>query len=147
MAFFKKKYLLIPLMSTLLFACGEDATQDDSPAEMEEEAAEAVEDVDGGDVVEITADVSIVVDGEEQEDLAQTLEVYEDTVLLEAMDEVYDLEGEDGFIMAIEGFEQDEDNNIFWTYSVNGEPSPVGAGEYQLQDNDQVEWRLEDVGS
>lgn len=145
MANFKKKYLYLSLLGLLLVGCSDTATVEESPAEMQEEATEAVEDVEGGEVEEITAEVSVVVDGEEQEDLSQSLEVTENTILLDAMDEVYDLEGEDGFITAIEGHEQDPDNNKYWLYSVNGEDAPVGAGEYELQDNDQIEWRLESV--
>lgn len=141
----KNKFFYLSLLSLVLVGCSNQTAVEESPAEMQEEATEAVEDVEGGEVEEITAEVSIVVDGEEQEDLNQSLQVKQDTILLEAMDEAYDLEGEDGFITAIEGHEQDPDNNKYWLYSVNGEDAPVGAGEYEIQDNDQIEWRLESV--
>lgn len=142
MKYFKKKYLIFPLMSALLVACG-DTVEEQSPAEMQQEATEAVEDVDGGEVEDIAIDVTVSVDGDEVSDLNQTLEVKPDTVLLDAMDEVYDLEADDGFVTKIDDFEQDPDNNKYWLYYINGESATVGANEYQLQEDDQIEWRLE----
>ena len=35
------------------------------------------------------------------------------------------------------------DNAHLWSFSVNGSPATVGAGEYQLQPGDQIEFRYE----
>lgn len=140
----KKKLLILPLMGTLLFACS-DPAQEQSPAEMEEEATEAVEGVEGGEVEEIAVNISFYEDGEELSDLTQTLEVTDGTILIEAMEEQYEVEGTDGFLTSIEGHEQDEANSKYWMYTVNGEEAPVGAHEYELQADDQIEWRLESI--
>ena len=59
------------------------------------------------------------------------------------MEENYDMDAEDGFVQSIEGHEQDEDEGLFWMYYINEEMAEVGAGEYEPQNNDQVEWKLE----
>ena len=45
------------------------------------------------------------------------------------------------FITSIKGVEQGD--NYFWNYYVNGEYATVGASEYEVQDNDIFEFRLE----
>lgn len=157
MRFLKKKYLLVPLMSTvLLAACGNDGQTEEpvgepeeelaeTPAEMEEEAAESVEDVEGGETEEITAQVAVFVEGEEQVDLTQSFEVFEGTVLSEIMIENYEVVEENGFVESLEGFEQNPEEDMYWMYYVNGEAADVGMNDYVLQDNDEVEWRLEGI--
>lgn len=144
MKLFKKKYLLLPLMSTLLVACG-DTTEQESPEEMEQEATEAVDDVESGEVEDAVVDITVSVDGEEVSDLSQTIEIEPESILIDVMEEEYEVEADEGFVTMIEGYEQEPDNNKYWMYAVNGEDAMVGAHEYELQENDQVEWRLEEL--
>jgi hypothetical protein len=44
-------------------------------------------------------------------------------------------------VIAINGVGQTA--NSFWLYYVNGEPAQVGADQYQTNDADTIEWRLE----
>ncbi len=50
------------------------------------------------------------------------------------------------YVVSINGVESDSTNN-FWSFYVNGEQAQVGAGDYITQNNDFIEWRLEDVTS
>ncbi|MCL2383691.1 MAG: DUF4430 domain-containing protein [Oscillospiraceae bacterium] len=45
------------------------------------------------------------------------------------------------FISAINGEEQGD--NYFWLYYVNGDFATVGVENYTVQDNDRIEFRLE----
>ncbi|GIO28484.1 DUF4430 domain-containing protein [Ornithinibacillus bavariensis] len=58
--------------------------------------------------------------------------------LLAVMKANFDMVEEGGFIKAIEGIEYDEANKMSWMFSVNGEPSMVGAGDVKLNDGDTV---------
>ena len=51
--------------------------------------------------------------------------------------------GENAFVTAINDRKADESIKEFWAMSINGKPSTVGAGSYQLQDGDIVEWKIE----
>ena len=90
--------------------------------------------------VEITID--IYVDGELIDDGSQTIEVEEGAILLDVMKEHFDIEEKDGFISAINGHEQNADENRWWLYDVNGEMAEVGAGDLELAEGDLVEWKL-----
>ncbi len=129
----------------ILTAC---ATQtEEAPTETEDTATEEVEETSDEATSEADAvDVSfeIVIDGEAVADLSREIAVPEGTYLLDAMEETYDIEEEDTFITAIEGYEQDVDAGRYWLYYINGEMPSVGAADYELQAQDEIEWRLED---
>ncbi len=157
----RKTSQLLLLLSTgvLLTACAtdtEEAPTDTEPAtteevgEVAEEEAVAEETTEekAAETEEAAADVNvffdIVIDGEAMADLSQDLTVPEGTYLLDAMKKTYALEEEGGFISAIEGYEQDADAGRYWLYSINGEMPSVGAADYELEAEDEIEWRLED---
>jgi hypothetical protein len=52
-------------------------------------------------------------------------------------------EEEGGFVTSINGVSQDATANMYWIYYVNGEMPAVGAGEYIVQDGDEITWKLE----
>ncbi len=52
-------------------------------------------------------------------------------------------EEEGGFITSINGVHQDEDAGKYWLYYINGEFAQVGAGEYIVQEGDEITWKLE----
>lgn len=80
--------------------------------------------------------------GNHQEKISHEIEVVENSYLLDVLKEHYTIEEKDGFIEAIEGFNQNPSENIYWVYTVNGEFAEVGAADYQLTDGDQVIWTL-----
>jgi hypothetical protein len=48
-----------------------------------------------------------------------------------------------GFVTSINGVDQDTTANKYWIYEVNGEMVQVGAGDYRVQDGDEITWKLE----
>lgn len=54
-------------------------------------------------------------------------------------------EEEGGFVTSINGISQDTKAGKYWLYYVNGEFAQVGAGEYIVQDGDEITWKLEKV--
>lgn len=125
------------LSGMLLVGCGNQTAKPvDEPAE-DSENTELV-----ADEKVITIDISV--EGEDTESLSKELEVAEDSNLLEIMDVNYDIEAtEDGFMTAIEGYEQDESEGLYWLFDVNGEMGEVGAADYIPSESDAIEWKLE----
>lgn len=152
-----RKLFLMLSMGLVLAGCGTDTAQEQEPAQTEEaettnveevpESEEAAEDATEESETsseEVTVDFDILIDGETVTDLSEEVTVPEGTYLLDAMHDTYDVQEEGGFISAIEGYEQDEDTGRYWLYYINDEMPSVGAAEYELEEGDYIEWRLED---
>ena len=84
--------------------------------------------------------VRILVDGESVSEADLTYQ--EGQSLLEAMQDVFDITEDDGFIQAIDGYEQNQDENRWWTFTVNGEFAEVGAAELVPESGDVIEFTL-----
>lgn len=122
----------------LLVGCGKRTAE--KPAETDGTETENVETVTEEKVVT----VAIYVDGESVDDLEKEIAIEEEESVLDIMDEYYDIDGaEEGFITAIEGYEQDDAEGLYWMYYVNEEMAPVGAADYIPEEADVIEWKLE----
>lgn len=147
------RLFLLSLSGALLVGCGnqteetpEEAEEPETevaetPEEETEDTEETTDTEDAEDEVSFTID--ILVDGEAVADLSKEVTAEEGMYLLDVMKDTYDIEETDGFISSIEGYEQDEAENRYWLYYVNGESGEVGAAEYAPEAADQIEWRLE----
>ena len=51
-------------------------------------------------------------------------------------------EGETAFVTAINGIVASETNRQFWSFGINGQDAPVGAGAYKVKDSDIISWKL-----
>ncbi len=145
-----RKLLLLMATGFVLVGCSTQApeeTEVDEPetADVEtddsENTDETAVDAEAG---EVTATIDLLIDGEVLADLSQEITVEEGTYLLDVMKESYDVVEDGGFVSAIEGHEQDLDAQRYWMYYTNGEMPSVGAADYEIQDGDEIEWRLED---
>lgn len=140
------RLFLLSLSGALLVGCGDQATE--TPEDIEDPDTEEIETPEDNDsqeeTTEVIARIDILINGEAVADLSQEVTAEEDMYLLDIMHENYDIEEEDGFISSIEGHEQDEDAGRYWLYYINGEMPSVGAADYELEEGDQIEWRLED---
>lgn len=65
--------------------------------------------------------------------------------LLEVMEENYDIVAKDGFISAIDKYEQNEKEGKYWLYTINGKEATVGAADYVLEDEDVIVWNLDGI--
>ena len=136
-----KKAMWLFVISLFLGACSTE-----QPAENQAiDSSVATEEVDSSnEVVEetVTVNVEIIIDEEVVSELSKELEVEAGIVLLDVMKDHYDIEEENTFIQAIEGFEQNEDDNTWWVYELNEEEAFEGAADYEVQDGDQITWAL-----
>lgn len=51
--------------------------------------------------------------------------------------------GNTAFVTGINSVLAEPSKKQFWAFYVNGKPSALGAGSYNLQNNDKIEWKLE----
>lgn len=127
------------LSGVFLAACGNQVA--DAPVETEEET-ESVEEV----VEEKEITIDILLEDESVDDLTKELEVEEDLDLMSIMEMNYDISAtEEGFMTAIEGYEQDEAEGLYWLYYINDEMAEVGAADYIPEESDLIEWNLEAI--
>jgi len=151
-----KKWLTILLAGAVLTGC--QNTAEEEPTEETEQTQESSSETQSSqsndsansnnenssseENAEATATINVTVEGEEVANQEITFE--EGDVLLDVMDENFEMEySSEGFVNSIEGHEQNEDEGLYWLFNVNDEMPSVGAGEYELNESDQVEWNLE----
>ncbi|MCC5894216.1 MAG: DUF4430 domain-containing protein [Alkalibacterium sp.] len=90
-------------------------------------------------------EVQVIIIAQGQEVSEDTIEIAEDTTLMELMQQHYDIVvTDDGFIEAIEGIEQDPEEKMFWVYEVNDEMVNEGAGDFIPAENDLITWELKE---
>ncbi len=89
--------------------------------------------------------IHIVISDEEADEVYSEDEVTieEGAILMDVMQENYDIEEEDGFIHGIDGISPEEGEQKSWIYAVNGEDALVGAAEYELSIDDEVVFDLQ----
>lgn len=140
-----KKLFLLLSTGFILVGCSTETTN--APEETEAPAVEDVEDTDAtsSDVDQVSADLVISIDGEPLADLSKEVTVEEGTYLLDVMEAEYDIVDEGaGFISSINGHEHDMEAERYWLFYVNDEMTSLGAADYEIQEGDAIEWRLED---
>lgn len=90
---------------------------------------------------EIKVAISLVKDGAETKKKEFT--TAEDTTLMEAMKDQFELEEDNGMITSIDGVAQDEAQGYYWVYTINDEMINTGAKDTILKQGDQVEFTYE----
>ncbi|GAA3024347.1 DUF4430 domain-containing protein [Tetragenococcus solitarius] len=92
---------------------------------------------------QVTATVEI--EKEDQMVDEKEIKTTSDETLMEVMQDNFDIKEEGGMITAVEGIKQDEDENMYWTYTINDEMVNTGADETTLEDNDQIVFTYDKV--
>ncbi|PBB05489.1 MULTISPECIES: DUF4430 domain-containing protein [Salimicrobium] len=117
---------VVALTLVLLTGCQAES----ETSESQEEGSQSSQEIEA--TVELTKN-----QGEEQVE-EKDITVEEGTVLMDAMEENFEVEEKDGFINGIEGISAEEGEKKAWVYDVNGEEATVGAAEYEIEDGDEI---------
>ena len=137
----KKLFLLL---STGLVLVGCSADTKEAPEGTEAPVVEDSE-ANSSEEEQVNADILISIDGETLADLSKEITVPEGTYLLDVMEAEYDIVDEGaGFVSSINGNEHDVDAERYWLFYVNDEMASVGAADYEIEEGDVIEWKLED---
>ena len=125
----KKLLSLFVVVSSLLVTGCDNAVEDEPVAIEQSEEVEQIE-------VRI-----LLKDVDNEVYINERIEVEEGKTLAEAMYDNFDTAIEDGFLVSIDGFENDPSNNIFVVYDINGEMGIEPVEELILQDGDKILWK------
>lgn len=124
------KWLLVLVASVfLLIACSSNDTES-----AEEE-----------DVADEEGTITIIVSESEEDEVfsEKEIDIVEGDILMDVMEDNYDIEEDEGFINGIDGISPEEDEQKAWIYSVNDEEALVGANEYEVSIDDEVVFDLQ----
>ncbi|WP_101844123.1 DUF4430 domain-containing protein [Halobacillus sp. Marseille-P3879] len=87
---------------------------------------------------EITIEVEISENEGEEVISTEEHSVEEGSVLMDVMEDNYEIEEEEGFINSIEGIRAEDGEEKAWMYTINGEDASVGANEYEVEEGDEI---------
>ena len=90
---------------------------------------------------EVKVTVSVKPEGEKAE--KKEVIVDQDDSVLDALDEAFDVEDDDGFVTEIDGHKQNPARNLYWMYKVNDKMATKGAEENIVKNGDQIEFYQE----
>ena len=118
----------------LVVGCGNNSNEPTQNSETNEEVNDAEEEV-----------VFVTISKDEGEEVLseKEIEIEENDILMEVMQENFEIEEEEGFITTIDGVGPEEGEEKAWMYFVNNEMAMVGAAEYELKAGDQVLFDLQ----
>ncbi|MFC7060492.1 DUF4430 domain-containing protein [Halobacillus seohaensis] len=104
----------------------------------QEEANEGVSETEQEKVEEVSIEVEISQNKGEEVISTEEHSVEEGTMLMEVMEDNYEVEQEEGFINSIEGISPEDGEQKAWLYTINGEDATVGATEYEVEEGDEI---------
>ncbi|MFG6148654.1 DUF4430 domain-containing protein [Halobacillus sp. B23F22_1] len=87
---------------------------------------------------EVTIEVEVSEDEGEEVISTEEHSVEEGTILMDVMEDNYEIEQEEGFINSIEGISAEDGEQKAWMYTINGEEASVGANEYEVEEGDEI---------
>lgn len=90
---------------------------------------------------EVKVTISVKPEGEKAE--KKEVIVDQDDSVLDALDEAFDVEDDDGFVTEIDGHKQNPAKNLYWMYKVNDKMATKGAEENIVKNGDQIEFYQE----
>lgn len=91
---------------------------------------------------EVSQEATITITEDDEEIVSKDVSFTEEESLMDVMKENFEIEEKDGFITAIDGHEQNESENKYWTFTINDEMATKGAADLSLTANDQVDFDL-----
>lgn len=139
------KFLSIMLLSfVFLAACGNN----EGAEENESSNTTVSTNESSGEDQELAEDevrITITIDDGNENVSEEVVQVEEGDILLDVMKDTFYVEEDSGFITSIERVSDDADEGKYWMFFVDGEPSQVGAGEYELNGGEEITFDLQSM--
>lgn len=125
----------------LLAGCSDkEENEADAPVDTVEQNTEKTTTEENEEQVVITVSEN---NGEEVHS-EEAVSIEEGDLLLDVMEDNFDVEHDDGFVTSINGVAPEESEQRAWMYYVNDEMPMVGAAEYELEPGDEVVFDLQE---
>ncbi|MFD1039494.1 DUF4430 domain-containing protein [Virgibacillus byunsanensis] len=103
----------------------------------------ASDDTSSSEENEGSVDITISKDNGEEIVTEKEVPIEDGAILMDVMQENFDIEEDEGFITSIEGEAPEEGEQKAWMFFVNDEMGAVGANELELQVDDRVTFDLQ----
>ncbi|MDY5973630.1 DUF4430 domain-containing protein [Streptococcus hyovaginalis] len=89
---------------------------------------------DSSDDIKVT--VSVKPQGEKESTKEVTVD--KDDSVMDALEEGFEVEDDNGFVTEIDGHQQDPSKNLYWMYDINGKMAEKGAEDMIVSDGDKI---------
>lgn len=99
-------------------------------------------DNDRNEAQEKNVQVTLVVEFDGKTDTKEVT-VEEGDNVMDVLEEVHEVEENQGMVTAIDGVSQDEAKKTYWMYDVNNEMAPKGVEEMTVSDGDEIKFYLQ----
>lgn len=99
-------------------------------------------DNDRNEAQEKNVQVTLVVEFDGKTDTKEVT-VEEGDNVMDVLEEVHEVEENQGMVTAIDGVSQDEGKKTYWMYDVNNEMAPKGVEEMTVSDGDEIKFYLQ----
>lgn len=99
-------------------------------------------DNDKNEAQEKNVQVTLVVEFDGKTDTKEVT-VEEGDNVMDVLEEVHEVEENQGMVTAIDGVSQDEAKKTYWMYDVNNEMAPKGVEEMTVSDGDEIKFYLQ----
>ncbi|WP_170007512.1 DUF4430 domain-containing protein [Bacillus fonticola] len=138
-----KNWLVVWLFATMLVVagCASDTTTEETEGTTLEDTEEiASEDEGAAEEADVSEEITISLtkNSGEEEITSKDIVFAEGDTVMDALKANFDVVEEGGFITSIEGIESNEEEQMAWLYSINGEPAMKGANEIELSAGDEI---------
>ncbi len=85
---------------------------------------------------DIKVTVSVKPQGEKESTKEVTVD--KDDSVMDALEEGFEVEDDNGFVTEIDGHQQDPSKNLYWMYDINGKIAEKGAEDMTVSDGDKI---------
>lgn len=135
------RFISLAVLMIVLVGCATGENSEEGTGA--NDTAEQTEQSQSSEQNEKTVAITISRDNGEEVITEEEIVIEEDAILMDVMEENFELEVDEGFINSINGVAPDANEEKFWAILVNEEKASVGAEELELTPGDNVTFDLQ----
>lgn len=135
------RFISLAVLMIVLVGCASGENSEEGTGA--NDTAEQTEQSQSSEQNEKTVAITISRDNGEEVITEEEIVIEEDAILMDVMEENFELEVDEGFINSINGVAPDANEEKFWAILVNEEKASVGAEELELTPGDNVTFDLQ----
>ncbi|WP_122646084.1 DUF4430 domain-containing protein [Enterococcus mediterraneensis] len=90
----------------------------------------------------VQAKVEVILKEDDKEISSKSIDFKDGDSLYDVMKNNFEIKDDNGFITSIDGHTQNQDQQKYWMYTVNGEEATTGAKELKVKNGDEIVFNL-----